>query len=219
MRVISHRGNINGPNPSSENDPGYLLEAISLGYYVEIDVWKEGSSFCLGHDAPSYEVEKFFLFNDMIYAHCKNKAAFEELSCHSQLNCFFHDADALCMTTKGEMIYHGETAIPSSPARPKSIAVKLDDPLSVNGYYGVITDFPSKLISTVAPPPFDLLVLDIDGVMTDGTKAYGRNGRAFSKRYCDRDFTAIKRFKAAGVEVVFLSGDKSVNEAMARRRA
>ena len=63
-----------------------------------------------------------------------------------------------------------------------------------------------------------LLILDIDGVMTDGTKIYDVNGNVFAKTYCDRDFTAIKRFKASGVKVCFLSGDKKVNEEMARNR-
>jgi len=63
-----------------------------------------------------------------------------------------------------------------------------------------------------------LLILDIDGVMTDGTKLYGLDGLTMGKRYCDRDFTAIKQFKAAGVQVCFLSGDDKVNEMMAKNR-
>ncbi len=63
-----------------------------------------------------------------------------------------------------------------------------------------------------------LLILDIDGVMTDGTKVYGLDGLTIGKRYCDRDFTAIKQFKAAGVQVCFLSGDDKVNKAMAENR-
>jgi YrbI family 3-deoxy-D-manno-octulosonate 8-phosphate phosphatase len=63
-----------------------------------------------------------------------------------------------------------------------------------------------------------LLILDIDGVMTDGTKVYGLDGLTIGKRYCDRDFTAIKQFKASGVQVCFLSGDDKVNEQMAKNR-
>jgi 3-deoxy-D-manno-octulosonate 8-phosphate phosphatase (KDO 8-P phosphatase) len=63
-----------------------------------------------------------------------------------------------------------------------------------------------------------LLILDIDGVMTDGTKVYGLDGLTIGKRYCDRDFTAIKQFKASGVQVCFLSGDDKVNQAMAMNR-
>lgn len=63
-----------------------------------------------------------------------------------------------------------------------------------------------------------LLILDIDGVMTDGTKMYDLDGNVFGKKYNDKDFTAIKRFIASGVKVCFLSGDVNVNEAMAKKR-
>jgi 3-deoxy-D-manno-octulosonate 8-phosphate phosphatase (KDO 8-P phosphatase) len=65
---------------------------------------------------------------------------------------------------------------------------------------------------------FDLLVLDIDGVMTDGTKTYNENATVISKNFCDKDFTAIKRFKSAGINVCLLSGDTNVNEQMAKKR-
>lgn len=65
---------------------------------------------------------------------------------------------------------------------------------------------------------FDLLICDVDGVLTDGTKLYDVNGNVVAKQFYDRDFTAIKRFKKAGVEVVWLSGDRRVNEAIANQR-
>jgi 3-deoxy-D-manno-octulosonate 8-phosphate phosphatase (KDO 8-P phosphatase) len=63
-----------------------------------------------------------------------------------------------------------------------------------------------------------LLILDVDGVLTDGKKYYDSTGRAVLKTFCDRDFTAIKKFKAAGWNVIFLSGDSNVNEAIAKNR-
>tara|TARA_R110000796_G_scaffold179586_1_gene296146 strand:- start:4520 stop:5044 length:525 start_codon:yes stop_codon:yes gene_type:complete len=63
-----------------------------------------------------------------------------------------------------------------------------------------------------------LVILDIDGVLTDGRKYYGLDGMPFAKTYCDKDFTAIKRLRGAGVSVCFLSGDTTVNEAMAKNR-
>ena len=64
----------------------------------------------------------------------------------------------------------------------------------------------------------DLIVLDIDGVLTDGKKYYDATGIPFAKTYCDKDFTAIKRFRGSGVQVCFLSGDKNINEQMASNR-
>ena len=63
-----------------------------------------------------------------------------------------------------------------------------------------------------------LVILDIDGIMTDGKKYYGIDGMPFAKTYCDKDFTAIKRMRASGVSVCFLSGDERVNKAMAKNR-
>lgn len=52
-----------------------------------------------------------------------------------------------------------------------------------------------------------LLILDIDGVLTDGKKYYDKSGMPCLKTFCDKDWTTIKRFKAIGVNVVFLTGD------------
>lgn len=62
-----------------------------------------------------------------------------------------------------------------------------------------------------------LIILDIDGVMTDGKKMYDSNGNVISKKYNDKDFTAIKRFIAQGINVCFLSGD-NWNKTMADNR-
>ena len=63
-----------------------------------------------------------------------------------------------------------------------------------------------------------LVLLDIDGVLTDGTKIYDQQHNVIAKKYCDLDFTAIKRMKKAGVNVCFLSGDRNINEGMAEKR-
>ena len=62
-----------------------------------------------------------------------------------------------------------------------------------------------------------LLILDVDGVMTDGTKIYSEKG-VIAKRFCDQDWTAITRFKEDGVSVCFLSADRNVTEKEAKRR-
>jgi len=62
-----------------------------------------------------------------------------------------------------------------------------------------------------------LLILDVDGVLTDGTKVYTQKHEPVYKRFRCKDFTAIKRFVAAGVKVIMLSGD-NWNADMARQR-
>ena len=39
MILISHRGNLNGPDPSKENKPSYITNAIRTGFQVEVDFW------------------------------------------------------------------------------------------------------------------------------------------------------------------------------------
>ena len=63
----------------------------------------------------------------------------------------------------------------------------------------------------------ELLILDVDGVMTDGTKVYDESHNVLSKSYLCKDFTAIKRFIDYGVSVVMLSGD-IFNKTMAEKR-
>ena len=62
-----------------------------------------------------------------------------------------------------------------------------------------------------------LVVLDVDGVLTDGKKYYNRDGDVVMKTFCDKDWTAIKRFRAMGINVVFLTGDP-FNESIAENR-
>ena len=47
MKFISHRGNIDGPNPEWENDPSRIEDVLNKGYDVEIDVWKIGAKLFL----------------------------------------------------------------------------------------------------------------------------------------------------------------------------
>lgn len=63
-----------------------------------------------------------------------------------------------------------------------------------------------------------LLILDVDGVMTDGTKTYNNHGEVVSKKFADHDFTAIKKFQAYGWTVCWLSADRTVNAAVAHDR-
>ena len=62
-----------------------------------------------------------------------------------------------------------------------------------------------------------LLILDVDGILTDGKKYYNNKGDVVMKTFCDKDWTAIKRFKALGTNVVFLTGDP-FNKAIAKNR-
>jgi len=100
--LISHRGNLKGPNKEMENKPEYIQTALEKGFYVEVDVWKFGkSNIYLGHDEPQYEVGLEFLKSDPhIICHAKNVMALKYLLKHG-IHCFGHDKDDYVLTSRG----------------------------------------------------------------------------------------------------------------------
>jgi len=104
MILISHRGNLNGPNPQKENHPDYILEAINQGYNVEVDVWYVKGEFYLGHDKPQYPISLNWLYErkDKLWIHCKNIEAMERFnSLYNTYNYFWHENDVATLTSKG----------------------------------------------------------------------------------------------------------------------
>lgn len=63
-----------------------------------------------------------------------------------------------------------------------------------------------------------LLLLDVDGILTNGKKLYSPNGKIIGKEFCDLDFTAIKIFKSLSIKVIFISGDQTCNRPIAHNR-
>ena len=53
-----------------------------------------------------------------------------------------------------------------------------------------------------------LLLLDVDGVLTDGGLYYSNSGEQF-KKFCVRDGLGIKLVQQAGIEVAFVTGLQS----------
>lgn len=107
MKLISHRGNLEGPNPERENHPDYIIEAIQAGYDVEIDVWFKDGKFYLGHDEPQYLFPYDLLngFYNKLWIHCKDMDSLSNLneldSNGSKLNYFSHENDLGVLTSRG----------------------------------------------------------------------------------------------------------------------
>lgn len=99
-KLISHRGNLSGPNPEYENKPSYVEEALSLGYDVEIDVWVNKNSFYLGHDKATHLVSKVFLQNQSLWCHAKNGRALQKML-ENDIHCFWHQNDTYTITSRG----------------------------------------------------------------------------------------------------------------------
>jgi len=116
MIYISHRGNIDRKDPTKENTPEYIIQALDSGWDVEIDVWMIQDRFFLGHDGPAIDVEEDFLCQSHLWVHAKNINALNYLRLKS--NCFFHDTDDVVLTSHLFLWTY-----PGKPLTPNSIAV------------------------------------------------------------------------------------------------
>jgi len=121
MKLISHRGNINGRFETYENEPTYIDKAISDGYDVEVDVWYLDGNLFLGHDKPQYGVD-FRWFRDRIsklWIHCKNIESVNFFcDCQYEFNYFWHENDTITLTS-----FNFIWAFPGKQPIQKSIAV------------------------------------------------------------------------------------------------
>jgi hypothetical protein len=109
-KLISHRGNINGPIPHNENHPEYIDEAIHAGFDVEVDMWWEDGKVFLGHDKPQYEVTDKWLSDriDKLWVHCKNIELLPWIQ-STNLHYFWHENDKYTLTSKNILwVYPGQ---------------------------------------------------------------------------------------------------------------
>ena len=141
MILISHRGNLNGPNEVRENSPYYIMEAIDEGYDVEVDLWWVDGKVYLGHDEPQYEVSDEWLGEriDKLWIHCKNIESLNWIR-NTSLHYFWHEQDTLTLTSKNYMwVYPGKQPIIGSIAVMPEIH---NDDISI--CLGICSDFIKK---------------------------------------------------------------------------
>ena len=101
MKIISHRGNTNGPDVYIENNPLHISKLLDKNIDVEIDVWVDDSNLiCLGHDNPQYIVNHDFITRNGLWCHAKNLKAFQYLL-KNGCNCFWHQEDDFTLTSSG----------------------------------------------------------------------------------------------------------------------
>jgi hypothetical protein len=100
MILISHRGNISGPNKVMENNPDYIISALRSGFDVEIDFWCVKNKLYLGHDYPQFLIKENFLKKKKLWCHAKNLEGLVYLS-NTNYNYFWHENDSFTITSKG----------------------------------------------------------------------------------------------------------------------
>jgi len=104
MILISHRGNYDGIDKSTENTIPQILKVIGLGYDCEIDVRLIDGELWLGHDGPETKIDLAFLLNykEKLWIHCKDILSLR-LMLVSKLRCFWHQTDDYTIISTGEI--------------------------------------------------------------------------------------------------------------------
>lgn len=136
MKIISHRGNLNGVDSKNENKPETIMKALDLGFDVEIDIRVINGEIYLGHDEPQYKINLEFLQNDRLWIHCKNKHALELMSKTRGVHYFWHQSDTYTLTSKNIIwTYVGADLIENA------ICVLPQANQDISKCYGVCTDY------------------------------------------------------------------------------
>lgn len=148
MKLIAHRGLLEGPDKSLENDPTQIHLSLLKGFDCEIDFWFIDQEFFLGHDGPTYSIKSDFLHQPGLWIHAKNLEALYWLS-NTNLNYFWHQEDNFTLTSKGYIWTY-----PGKELTDKSISVmpEWNDPnlqnLNLN-CFGICSDYINKISSLI----------------------------------------------------------------------
>jgi len=143
MKIISHRGNLNGRELSNENTINAINNCISLGLDCEIDIWCMNSKIYLGHDSPETLIEDDFIdqYKENLWIHCKNIDAITWCETYKKngLNYFWHESDTLTLTSNGRIwAYPGKQPIKNSIA----VMPEIHNEVNLDQCYGICSDFP-----------------------------------------------------------------------------
>jgi hypothetical protein len=152
LKIISHRGNINGPNKIRENVIPYIVECIEkYSLDVEIDLRFQNNQLYLTHDELFTEENKItdltFLqqYKDHLWLHCKD---FETLIYANNtlidFNYFGHCNDPFVLTSKKYIF-----TSPGNLTGDRVVCVMpelVTKSLNFSSYCAVLTDYPLNFI-------------------------------------------------------------------------
>ena len=145
MKLIAHKGNVNGPDSLKENTPEQIEWCIENGYDVEIDVRysPEKDKFYLGHDDLQHEINWWWLAGKLehLWIHCKDLTTLHEFTSNtSGYNYFWHQGDDYTLTSKCQI-----WASSGKPYKEDTVIV-VENPEDVKEYdcYGICSDYVGK---------------------------------------------------------------------------
>lgn len=143
MKIISHRGNLNGPNLLLENSLDYIQNAIDLEFIVEVDLRFSNNNLYFGHDFAQYPVSVKWILDrkDLLLVHVKDSIALEYIiDMKIDINFFVHQNDDFTMISNGYIWTHNINCLNKKSIVPLINIV--DKKYLTYNYYGICTDFP-----------------------------------------------------------------------------
>lgn len=149
MKIISHRGNLNGPKPENENSLFYIQDAISANFIVEIDIRYIDGNFYLGHDFPQYKLDRWWIFDlhPCLLFHCKNhRSAIELNDLGLNIHYFCHYSDPFTITSKKYLWIHDlNLSVDENCIIPLITKKDIENYTNQVKIYGICTDYPELL--------------------------------------------------------------------------
>ena len=143
MILIAHRGNINGRNLERENKVDYVMEALTQGYDVEIDIRyiKSSKEYFLGHDNAQEICPMEILLSENTWVHAKDIYSFKRLLDLEIPNTFLHTDEDVVLTSSGYLWTY-----PGKEITKRSIQVMPEHSGEVfnNDAYGICSDLVKK---------------------------------------------------------------------------
>jgi hypothetical protein len=140
MILISHRGNLDGPNKERENSPSYITEALDQGFDVEVDIWVKDDKIYLGHDNPQYEIELSFFYFKKLWCHAKNIEALLFMVKNNIPIYFWHQNDDVTLTSNNYIwTYPGKDITELSIVLPDGI-----ENYQIDNCGGICSDYINK---------------------------------------------------------------------------
>lgn len=152
MRVIAHRGNLDGPNKLQENTIKSAFECLYRDLDIELDIHVKNNNLYLDHDGIIDNTTPFITLSDFynlfksyqnnLWIHCKNLEAI--IFCQANLpqyNYFGHSNDEFVLTSKGYIFTRPNVSAGKNVVcvMPELCNLKLEE---VKKYEFVLTDYP-----------------------------------------------------------------------------
>lgn len=141
MKLISHRGNVSGPNKDLENKTDYINNAIDQGFDVEIDLRINNGCLFLGHDYPQYEIDFNWLKErkDKLWIHCKDFKSLSLLS-STDFTFFFHLKEDYTIISNGLIWVDNLNNYNNKCVIPLITKDQIQTPLK-NSVFGICSDY------------------------------------------------------------------------------